>query len=428
MTEDASYSDFMADEQVAVSRAYTGYEKLTDGAYCTLWRACKDGQWVVVKALQPQYRGRAQYEVLLRKEYDILSMFDSPYVVKVYDYCDIAGFGTSIVMEWIDGVTLKQWLQGSASPSFPTLPRRSERRRVAIQIVEALKYVHSLQTVHRDLKPSNIMLTRNGCQVKLIDFGLSDTDSFAIFKQPAGTHGYISPEQRDGHLTDERNDIYSLGVILREMHLGWQWRGIVEKALKPIDRRIGHVTDIPRMLQHRRRAVRTLIVVLSAVLLIGIGFVVYNKTVTPRPQFEVVARFQYSNMIFESWGGGLATMRTANHSETTVEVPATVAYNGFEYKVDEVTFHAFQGDARLQAVIMPGGIHVMKAAFRDCPHLTDIYIKGIPPLIGNAQWPTEIDKVFDAAHFSTVRLHVPKTCRAAYAASPWNRFRMYVYY
>ncbi len=70
--------------------------------------ACKDGQWVVVKALQPPYRGCAQYEMSLRKEYDILSMFDSPYVVKVYSYGDVAGYGSCIVMEWIDGVTLKE--------------------------------------------------------------------------------------------------------------------------------------------------------------------------------------------------------------------------------------------------------------------------------------------------------------------------------
>ncbi len=423
MADDSSYSNFVAGEPVAVSHDYTGFSKVVEGAYCTLWRACKDGQWVVVKALKPNYRGCAQYEMLLRKEYDILSMFDSPYVVKVYSYGDVADYGSSIVMEWIDGVTLKEWLQG-AGPQ----PRRADRERVAMELVKAVAYVHSRQAVHRDLKPSNIMITRNGCQVKLIDFGLSDTDSFAIFKQPAGTTGYISPEQREGRVTDERNDIYSLGVILRDMRLGWQWHGVIDKAVKPIDKRIRRVTEIPKMLRWRRRMLRIMTLVLVAVLLISTGFVAYHEMMTPRPQFEVVARFQYSNMIFESWGRGVATMRPAIQGERTVEVPATVVYNGFKYKVDEVTFHAFQGDGQLQAVIMPGGIHIMEDAFRDCPHLTDIYIKGAPPSIGNAQWPTEIDKVFDAAHFSTVRIHVPKTCRAAYATSPWNRFKRYVYF
>ena len=135
-----------------------------------------------------------------------------------------------------------------------------------------------------------------------------------------------------------------------------------------------------------------------------------------------------SYMISESWGGGLATMRSANHDETTVEIPAKVAHDGFKYKVDEVTFNAFRGDTRLQAVIMPGGIHVMKDAFKSCPSLRDIYIKGAPPIIGNEQWPAVIEDVFDSTHFSTVRIHVPKAQRAAYAASPWHRFRDYVCY
>ena len=61
--------------------------------------------------------------------------------------------------------------------------------------MDALEYIHGKQTAHRDLKPSNIMITRNGQHVKLIDFGLSDTDDYAVYKQPAGTEGYISPEQ-----------------------------------------------------------------------------------------------------------------------------------------------------------------------------------------------------------------------------------------
>lgn len=121
-------------------------------------------------------------------------------------------------------------------------------------------------------------------------------------------------------------------------------------------------------------------------------------------------------------------MRSANHDETTVEISAKVAHDGFKYKVDEVSFHAFRGDTRLQAVIMPGGIHVMKDAFKSCPNFRDIYIKGAPPIIGNEQWPAVIEDVFDSTHFSTVRIHVPKAQRAAYAASPWHRFRDYVCY
>ena len=96
MHDDTSYSDFVSGGAVNVLHEYSGFEKIADGSFCTLWRASKDGRWVVVKSLQPQYRDSAQYELLLKKEYDILSMFNSPYVVKVYDFQDITDYGTCI--------------------------------------------------------------------------------------------------------------------------------------------------------------------------------------------------------------------------------------------------------------------------------------------------------------------------------------------
>ena len=302
MAENITFSDFIEGDFTVPSTDYTGFEKIADGAVCTLWRVCKDGQRYVVKSLQAKYRDQTQYIARLRKEYDILSMFDSPCVVKALDYCLIPHYGMCLVMEWIDGVTLKQWLYGPCSPDFPRLPNMVERRRVALEIVRAVEYIHSLQVVHRDLKPSNIMVTRTGRQVKLIDFGIADTDSFTIFKQPGGTKGYISPEQRNISVTDERNDVYSLGVILQEMSLGWMWKGIVHKMLKPIDQRLRHVSDVIDLLHRRTRFVKiSASLCLAAVLFVG-GFWTWDRIANPRPHFEVVARFQYSNMLFESWG------------------------------------------------------------------------------------------------------------------------------
>mgnify|MGYP003440308052 FL=1 len=423
---ETSYSDFVADDQVIVSHDYTNFEQMAEGAYCDLWRACKEGQWYVVKALKPQFRKAAQYESLLRKEYDILSMFDSAYVVKVYGFPNLPDYGNCIVMEWVDGVTLKQWLHGDRGDGH--VPNCHERKRIALQLVDALTYVHSLQVVHRDLKPSNIMITRNGGQVKLIDFGLADTDSYTILKQPAGTKGYVSPEQMQNSHTDERNDIYSLGVILHEMRLGWQWQGVVAKALKPHDKRLDHVADIPTMVRGRQKWMRWVIITMLTLVMVLCGFAGYDHVFNPRPHYDVVARFRYGNMMYESWGNGLVTIRMTSHVDSVVQIPDNVTYNNFRYRVDEVTFDAFRNDKELRSVIIPPRVHVMKGAFKGCDQLRDIYINGAPPLVGNELWPTEIDHAFDAPHFSKVKIHVPKQCRKCYATSPWKRFEHYVYY
>ncbi|MGM9743010.1 MAG: serine/threonine-protein kinase [Candidatus Cryptobacteroides sp.] len=96
--------------------------------------------------------------------------------------------------------------------------------------------MHRRQIVHRDLKPSNIMLTTNGMHAKVVDFGLSDSDSFAFMKIPAGTRLYASPELMAGERVDARSDLWSLGVILREF--GSRYARISAKCMRrnPSDR------------------------------------------------------------------------------------------------------------------------------------------------------------------------------------------------
>ncbi len=209
-------------------RVAGGFAGEQAGGFNVIVKAKRAGRWWVLKGLKEEFRGSENHRQLLRKEYEILSRMQHPGVVMAVGMEEVEGWGLCIVMEWVDGVTLKEWLRGDGEGN----PVRdlAELLRVAFQIMDALEYVHSQQVAHRDLKPSNIMVTRNGANIKLIDFGLSDTDDYAVYKQPAGTVGYMSPEQERSRICDIRNDIYSLGCVLEDMNLGWRYAGIIRRC------------------------------------------------------------------------------------------------------------------------------------------------------------------------------------------------------
>ena len=122
-----------------------------------------------------------------------------------------------------------------------------------------MDYLHTRQVVHRDLKPSNILITADGHSVKLIDFGVSDTASHAIFKGPAGTRKYAAPEMLNGGAIDARTDLYSLGVIAEEMnqalpHPDRRLHTIASRCIQsnPNDRP-DRATQVSEMLNHSLR-------------------------------------------------------------------------------------------------------------------------------------------------------------------------------
>ena len=220
-------SGFVRPDDILKTDRFTDFSTVSNRGYSLLTRAKRHGRWWMLKGLKEQYRQDAVYRALLQKEYEITSQLQHPMVVSAFSLEEVDGLGPCIVMEWVDGVTLKEWLaQGKHT--------KKQRRHVADMLLDALAYVHSRQTQHRDLKPSNIMLTHDDLHLKLIDFGLSDTESHAILKAPAGTEGYMAP--------DGPSDIYSLGCILRELHLGRLSCLVVGKCCSPLRHRY---TDIP---------------------------------------------------------------------------------------------------------------------------------------------------------------------------------------
>ena len=188
-----------------VSTRFIIRKVLDSHGFCQLVLATKDGKRFVLKGLKPEYRDIALYQQLIRKELDIFSSLDHPHIVKCYGTDTVEGLSACIVMEYVEGASLRTLLQ-TESIDVETA------HRIASQLADALSYLHARQIVHRDLKPENILITENGQNVKLIDFGLSDTDSYHILKQPAGTRRYMAPEMLGQQAkSDLRVDIYSFG-------------------------------------------------------------------------------------------------------------------------------------------------------------------------------------------------------------------------
>ena len=247
---DESISSYVTTEYEGISTEFTKIEQISSRGYSELYRATRYGRLFMLKCLKAELAVQPVYQQMLRKEFEIVASLQHPSIMQVTGVEEVAlpnrGKALCLVAEWIDGRTLAEFLKEQ--------PSRKEQRRVAMAVAEALAYLHSQQVVHRDLKPSNIMISNNGNYLKIIDFGLADTNSHAILKQPAGTMKYMAPEQMQTAVADVRNDIYSLGVILQEMNLGGgTYHRVVQRCLKPIAQRYQQMDDLLKDLHSRRR-------------------------------------------------------------------------------------------------------------------------------------------------------------------------------
>ena len=152
-----------------------------------IYTAMRYGRRYVLKKLAGDYARLTNYEMQQEQEFLNSIQLVHPNIAATYAFEEIEGVGRCIVMEWIDGVTLGEWLQ--------TKPSKAARERVFMQIVDALEYIHRLQLVHHDVKGDNILVTHNGQNAKLIDFGLSQTDDM-LTAVPNNPHDDISALQR----------------------------------------------------------------------------------------------------------------------------------------------------------------------------------------------------------------------------------------
>lgn len=172
---------------------------------------------VAIKILRDEYLGNDEFIRRFKDESKAIAVLSHPNIVKVYD----VSFGDRIqyiVMEYIDGITLKDYIEKQGPVNW------KETIHFVLQILRALQHAHDKGIIHRDVKPQNIMLLEDGT-IKVTDFGIArfsknTTRSMTMTNKAIGSVHYISPEQARGESTDAKSDLYSLGVMMYEMLTG----------------------------------------------------------------------------------------------------------------------------------------------------------------------------------------------------------------
>lgn len=196
---------------------YEIHELIGIGGMANVYRCTDtvDDREVAIKILKDEFLNNDEFIRRFKNESKAIAMLSHPNIVKVYD----VSFGDMIqyiVMEYIDGITLKEYIERQGVVEW------KDALHLTTQVLRALQHAHESGIVHRDIKPQNIMLLQDGT-IKVTDFGIarfSDKATRTMTDQAIGSVHYIAPEQARGDVTDGKTDIYSVGVMLYEMLTG----------------------------------------------------------------------------------------------------------------------------------------------------------------------------------------------------------------
>ncbi|MBR3579851.1 MAG: Stk1 family PASTA domain-containing Ser/Thr kinase [Lachnospiraceae bacterium] len=198
-----------------ISDRYEIIDKVGSGGMADVYKALchRLNRYVAIKILKPEYSTDAGFVQKFRAEAQSVAGLSHPNIVSVYDVGEDDGL-YYIVMELVEGITLKRFIEKRKKLDV------KEAVGIAIQIAMGMEAAHTHHIIHRDIKPQNIIISREG-KVKVADFGIAKAATSNTISQNAiGSVHYLSPEQARGGYSDERSDIYSLGVTLYEMLSG----------------------------------------------------------------------------------------------------------------------------------------------------------------------------------------------------------------
>lgn len=252
---------------------------ITSGA--RLYRARKSGKFFMLKTPKED---SAMYIDLLHREYELSIGLSHPNIIQVYTYEPESCVGPCIVMEYVSGRNLADFLMEH--------PPLEARIRVFEQILDAVDCMHQADVIHNDLKPQNILITHANNDAKLIDFGLSDDSAHYLNQKLGGSMNYISPEllSQEGEI-DTRSDIYSIGRLMRDLFDN-RYGSIRRKCMQEDrEKRYANIREL-RKAWHRRKLPRRIALGILLALLFIVPSVLYTYEHFYRTELESVTNRQ----------------------------------------------------------------------------------------------------------------------------------------
>jgi serine/threonine protein kinase len=233
--------------------------------YSVLYTVLSGERKLFLKALNREQGASTENLARLRREYELLErLYGNEHIVRCIGWCEDVEVGPCIVMEYVDGETLADYLK--------TSPSNRDKKRILNELLDALAFIHNHQVVHNDLKSENILITHNGHNVKLIDFGYADNDSH-LDKATGGTKAFASPELTRQETTDASSDIYSLGFIIKVLFPHRYGLVVCKCQRKEASRRYQRVSEVNKAIRWHER-IKWLVL---AVLVMGVALLAWSK-------------------------------------------------------------------------------------------------------------------------------------------------------
>ncbi|QNU65597.1 Stk1 family PASTA domain-containing Ser/Thr kinase [Ruminiclostridium herbifermentans] len=225
-------------EGQVLGNRYTLLEKIGGGGMAVVYKS-KDtllNRFVAIKVLRAEFSTDEEFVKRFNVEAQSVASLSHPNVVSIYD----VGYQNNIhyiVMEYVDGLTLKEYINKNGALDW------QEAIKISIQICSAIEHAHKNNIVHRDIKPHNILMTKEGI-AKVTDFGIARAVTSSTITMVGSTIGsvhYFSPEQARGGFIDDKSDLYSLGIVMYEMVTG----RVPFDGDSPVAVALKHIQEIP---------------------------------------------------------------------------------------------------------------------------------------------------------------------------------------